>query len=282
MIPAGGTVVLLRRLGFLYPLTLPLVVLVGYRAGGAWNFLVPAWVFGVLPLLDWRGGIDTQTVLPRGTPGRVWPRFFDAILYAWVPIQLALVVWGAAAVGGLDGLAARVGFTISVGVLTGGIGIVVAHELGHRRGRAERALACTLLASVAYAHFYIEHNQGHHARVATPADPATARAGESFWRFLPRTLAGGFASAWEIERARLAARGHALWGPANRMLWVVLAPLVAAVGLGLAWGAPAAGFFVLQAAVAVTLLEAVNYLEHYGLVRRRHSGGTSATTTIDA
>jgi alkane 1-monooxygenase len=270
---------LLRRLGFLLPLTMPLLVVAGYRLGGAWNFLTVGWMFGALPLLDYLLGLDTAPVLPRERREPGWARFFDAILYLWVPIQLALIIWGAAVVASLPDLASRVGLAYSVGIVSGGVGIVVAHELGHRSRFFERALACTLLASVAYAHFYIEHNKGHHARVATPEDPATARAGESFWHFLPRTVVGQFTSAWHIERARRAASGRRPAGAANRMLWVVAAPVAIATALGLRFGAAAAGLFCVQAAVAVTLLELVNYLEHYGLLRRRFADGRYETVT---
>lgn len=270
---------LLRRLGFLLPLSMPLLVLAGYRLGGAWNFLAVGWLFAAMPLLDYLLGPDTAPVLPRDGREPGWARFFDLILYLWVPLQLAFLAWGAAAFASLPDLTSRIGLAYSVGVVTGGVGIVVAHELGHRLRFFERALACTLLASVAYAHFYIEHNKGHHSRVATPEDPATARAGESFWQFLPRTVAGQFASAWRIERARLAARGRGAASAANRMLWVVAAPAAIAAALGLRFGAAAVVFFVVQAAVAVQLLELVNYLEHYGLVRRRRADGRYESVT---
>ena len=264
---------LLRRLGFLLALTLPLWVVVGARLGGAWNFLTPAWVFFALPLLDALAGKDTALVLPRGPDGRVWSRFFDGLLYLWVAIQLALLAWAAARVAALPDFASRLGLAYSVGIVTGGVGIVVAHELGHRRRLFDRACASALLATVGYAHFTIEHNQGHHSRVATPDDPATARAGESFWHFLPRTVAGQFASAWRIECARLARAGQPRFGLANRMLWVVAAPVAIVTALGLCFGAAAVVMFVLQASVAISLLELVNYLEHYGLERRLRADG---------
>ena len=270
---------LLRRLGFLLALIMPLLVVAGARLGGGWNFLTAGWMFVALPLLDGLVGADTAPVVVRGEPARGWRWFFDAILYLWLPIQIALLVWAAALIHRLPDLVSRAGLTYSVGIVTGGVGIVVAHELGHRRRRVERAIACALLAMVGYVHFYIEHNKGHHARVATPDDPATARAGESFWRFLPRTVAGQFASAWRIECARLAARGQRALTPANRMLWAVAAPLAIAAALGLVGGPAAVGFFVVQASVAVTLLELVNYLEHYGLQRRRRADGRYESVT---
>ncbi len=264
---------LLRRLGFLLPLTLPVLIVCGYRLGGAWNFLALGWSFALVPLIDFLGGVDTAQVSAKRGESPAWDRFFDGVLVFWVPVQLALLAFGVTAVAGIDGMAARIGFCLSVGAATGGIGIVVAHELGHRPGGRERLLAGALLTTVAYLHFYIEHNQGHHARVGTDADPASARAGEAFWQFLPRSVFNGLASAWHIEAARLGAARRPLLGLHNRVLWAGGGPLAIAVLLGLGLGAPAVAFFVGQALVAIVLLELVNYIEHYGLTRRRDAHG---------
>ena len=83
----------------------------------------------------------------------------------------------------------KVGLAVSIGCI-GGIGINTAHELGHKKEANERWLSKIALAQVAYGHFYIEHNRGHHVRVATPEDPASSRLGENFYQFWPRTVIG--------------------------------------------------------------------------------------------
>ncbi|MGL1489040.1 fatty acid desaturase, partial [Vibrio parahaemolyticus] len=92
-----------------------------------------------------------------------------------------------------------IGLVLTVGGING-VAINTAHELGHKHAAWERWLARLVLAPVAYGHFFVEHNRGHHRRVATPEDPASARLGESFWAFLPRTVLGGLRSAWQLER----------------------------------------------------------------------------------
>ncbi len=82
----------------------------------------------------------------------------------------------------------KVGLALSIGMIAG-IGINTAHELGHKKEQHERWLAKIALAQSFYGHFYIEHNRGHHVRVATPEDPASSRVGESLYAFLPRTVA---------------------------------------------------------------------------------------------
>lgn len=171
----------------------------------------------------------------------------------------------AAAGGGWDGAATLLSMAVAVGTVTGSQGITYAHELGHSRRRADRVVAWLLMGSVAYAHFMVEHYRGHHPRAATHDDPATARRGESLWRFLPRTLAGSWRSAWTLERRRLAERGHG-WRR-SPLAWAVGAQGATAVVLAVGVGPAAAGLWLLQAAHAVFLLETVNYIEHYGLQR---------------
>lgn len=145
--------------------------------------------------------------------------------------------------------------------------IGVAHELMHRDTWLERRLADLGMISVSYPHFCVEHVYGHHRNVGTREDPATARLGESLYAFLPRTLVGSLRSAWGIEARRLARAGRPAWGPGNRVLagWAVWAVTVGGIGLWLgAWGVAA---FLAQGAIAVLLLETVNYVEHYGLER---------------
>ncbi|HYM28397.1 MAG TPA: alkane 1-monooxygenase, partial [Steroidobacteraceae bacterium] len=264
---------LVRRLGFLLPLLLPVLVLVGYRLGGAWNFLTVAWTFAVVPLADALVGVDTEVAGPARGQSPAWDRFFDALLIGWVPVQFALLAFAVVAIGTIEGAAGQVGFTLSVGIVTGGLGITVAHELGHRQGRGAKLLAGALLSSVAYLHFYVEHNQGHHSRVGTHVDPATARPGEGFWRFLPRAVFGGIASAWHIEVTRLAKARRSRFSLRNRLLWAAAIPLAVVVLLGATLGPKAAGLFGAQALVAAALLELVNYVEHYGLMRRQSTGG---------
>lgn len=250
----------LRPARFLLALLLSSMPVVGYlHQANYYTFVVS---FMVIPVLDWLMGKDLFNV-PLGYPApRLRNAYYRAIFYAYVPIQLSLIVWGAAVFArGALAPAQALGLALSVGVVTGAQGITIAHELGHGRSLLDRLLGQLLLVTVCYGHFYLEHNRGHHGRVATPEDPASARLGESFWVFLPRTLAGSYLHAWSMERAR------------GRMLAYTLLPVAIAAAVGAAFGPLAALFFFIQSAMAVLLLEAVNYVEHYGLRRARLSHG---------
>jgi alkane 1-monooxygenase len=165
-----------------------------------------------------------------------------------------------------------VGLALTVAMVSG-IAINTAHELGHKRASMERWLSRVALAQSGYGHFFIEHNRGHHVRVATPEDPASSRLGESFYAFLPRTVVGSLRSAWELERVRLARLGSPPWTPRNDVLsaWAMTVVLYAA--LVAVFGPIVLPYLLLQAVVGFSLLEVVNYLEHYGLLRARREDG---------
>jgi alkane 1-monooxygenase len=238
----------------------------GAATGRPWLSLAVTFLF--LPLLDaWvghpRAGWPTVD-LPRALAGWL-PRL-------QVPLQAALLclaLWLLPSLSPLE----QVVFALAVGTVTGGIGITVAHELGHRASRFDRALARVLLVSVGYGHFHVEHNRGHHVRVATPDDPASAPRGMTVYQFILRSVSGGLRHAWRLEAIRMAAHERSVLHPANWVLTGTLLWLALVLAAGFGFGPAAALFLVAQALCAVVLLEIVNYIEHYGLQRRRLANG---------
>jgi len=264
----------MRRYAFGIAYLIPPTAVIGYLLGGLFAFLTPLVVFLLIPSLDLLMGVDRWNP-PEGAEddGTRDPLYR---IWTWValPVQVALVIWAlAVARWGDPGVVQFVGLAVSVGVCSGAIGITVAHELVHRYGDWERWLGSGLLLLAGYMHWGIEHVAGHHRHVATPEDAATARFGESLYRFLPRTIAGGARSAWRIEAARLARLETGVWSPDNRILRQVVGVAVALVAIGLVFGWLGLLLFVIQAAVAILLLEIVNYVEHYGLLRMRGEDG---------
>ena len=234
--------------------------LVGLHVGAPWISLAIS--FLLIPLLDaWVGRPKSHTVPPPPIPMVRWiPRL-------QLPLQAALLVAAVAAAPELE-WGMLVVFALAVGSVTGALGITIAHELGHRASRLDRAIAKALLVSVCDGTFYVEHIRGHHVRVGTPDDPATAPRGMSAYRFIVRSVVGSFMHAWRLEAMRLAQRGRSPWHPAN---WALTGTLLSLGLLAVCWfvaGAKGAALFVLQAAWAIVLLETINYIEHYGLARR--------------
>ncbi|HXV05093.1 MAG TPA: alkane 1-monooxygenase, partial [Solirubrobacterales bacterium] len=200
-------------------------------------------------------------------------RYYRWCTYAFLPLQYAGLIFACWlwADGGLSTVDS-IGLALTMGIVSG-IAINTAHELGHKRAGLERWLSKIALAQSGYGHFFIEHNRGHHVRVATPEDPASARLGESFWAFLPRTVAGSLGSAWELEKARLARLHSSPWTIRNDILNAWAMTVVLFAGLTLAFGAVVLPYLLLQAVLGFCLLEVVNYLEHYGLLRQKREDG---------
>ena len=201
-------------------------------------------------------------------------RYYRWVTYAFLPCQYLvtfLMFWLMSRNGGA-GVLNSVGMAVSLGVLNG-VAINTAHEMGHKKEHMERWFARIALAPSCYGHFFIEHNRGHHVRVATPEDPASSRLGETFWAFWPRTVAGSLKSAWRLERTRLRRLDKPTLSLRNDVLnaWamtvVLWGVLMALFGVGIL------PYLLIQAVLAFSLLEAVNYLEHYGLRRQQLPNG---------
>lgn len=251
---------------------LPLVAIAASR-GGWWWTLVPLYAWYLTTVLDSVLGLDQSNPDPdRATRDLFWHR---AITIIWFPLQFLAIfggIWAATHGGHLSGWES-LGLFFGIGVLSGTIGIVYAHELLHQKTALERWLGDLLLASVLYSHFRSEHLLVHHAWVGTPRDAVTARYNEGFHRFFPRVLREGPISAWRAETGRLARAGL---GPLHRRnpFWRYLLLQLGMIALALVIGGWAGlGLFAFQALVAVWQLELTNYVEHYGLTRKHLGEG---------
>ncbi|HSZ05303.1 MAG TPA: alkane 1-monooxygenase [Solirubrobacteraceae bacterium] len=261
-------------LGLLIP-TLPFIAYGLVHATGlsVFWFYGPMLVFLIFPPLDLLLGMDARNPPDSVIKWLEQDRYYRWCTYLYLPIQYAGLVfacwlWAYGHLSGVD----KVGLALTVAMVSG-IAINTAHELGHKRASIERLLSKVALAQSGYGHFFIEHNRGHHVRVATPEDPASARLGESFYAFLPRTVIGSLRSAWELERVRLRRLGARAWSPRNDILraWGMTVVLYAALVAG--FGLVVLPYLLIQAVLGFSLLEVVNYLEHYGLLRQRADDG---------
>ncbi|MEU8896102.1 alkane 1-monooxygenase [Nocardia sp. NPDC048505] len=253
-----------------------------HAAAPVWWWIGPILIYVLLPLLDLFFGPDGQNPPEEVMERLENDRYYRYCTYAYIPLQLASMVfacylWTATDLSwlGVDGglgVVSKIGLAFSIGAM-GGVGINTAHELGHKKDQLERWLSKITLAQTAYGHFYIEHNRGHHVRVATPEDPASARFGETFWAFLPRSVWGSLRSSWELEAARLRRLEHSPWTLRNDVLNAWLMTVALWGGLAVAFGPSVLPYLVIQAVYGFTLLETVNYLEHYGLLRQRTASG---------
>jgi len=271
-----------RKIGFFTAFIVPVLVVTGFYLGGNWNFIPIIFAFAILPVIDHYAGTDPANV-PVTEANRISKDYFYRfITYVWTYCQMGFMFWGAYAIATekFSNAIHAFAFVFSFSLVTGGIGITVAHELGHKKSWLEQLYSRLLLMSVSYMHFLIEHNRGHHVYVATPVDPATARKNETFYRFWVRSVLQGYAHAWQLENERLRKKGSRFFSVGNQMIWFLLLPIAFAAVLTafagvfagrIAWEVPA--FFLLQSIFAFTLLELVNYVEHYGIQRKEIAPG---------
>ena len=165
----------------------------------------------------------------------------------------------------------RLGRILTAGLLAGIFGINLAHELGHRSKRVEQGMSKILLATSLYMHFFIEHNRGHHTHVSTPDDPSTAKYRQSIFAFYFQTIPGTYLSAWRINNKILKNQQAGFFSIQNEMLLFHLFQALLLWGIYGMWGLATVGYFFMAAGIGILLLESVNYIEHYGLMRHLNS-----------
>ncbi|MBT8084350.1 MAG: alkane 1-monooxygenase [Woeseia sp.] len=225
------------------------------------------------PLLDALFGEDENNPPEEVVMQLERDRYYRYLTYIAVPVHL-LSFYGAAWWAGSQNLSwwAFIGLAAIAG-MTSGLAINTGHELGHKRSPVERLLSRFVLAIPMYGHFTIDHNRGHHRDVSTPEDCASSRMGESIYRFALREIPGAFIRAWEIEKERLERRSLSVWSKDNFILRSLCLSLLIQGFLVVWLGWQMIVFLLVHNALAYWQLTSANYIEHYGLLRKRDSEG---------
>ncbi|MGI3187157.1 alkane 1-monooxygenase [Nioella aestuarii] len=242
----------------LIPLAL---LLAGALWGGWWAGLALIW----LTLLA--AGLDHLLTPPRGPVGH--SSAADPLSVVLALGHVALLALTAHAFGAPSrSIAEQITLLLAAGSFLGQVSHPNAHELIHRSPRALRRLGGVVYSSMLFGHHVSAHRLVHHTHVGTPDDPNTPRPGESFWAFLPRAWIGSFRAGLAAERARDARRR----GP-NPYLWYLSGSAVT-LGLAVLLGGPggAAGLVALALLAHVQILLS-DYVQHYGLSRKRLANG---------
>jgi len=261
-------------LSVVYPLSPVFAVALHAAFGAEWLLALPiAFSYGLVPLLDRLFGEDRSNPPEQAVVELENDRFYRVLTWLTVPLHavslIVAAVWAATqplSAGGWIVLAIVAG-------LASGLAVNTAHEMGHKHTRIEQWLSRLALAIPAYGHFTVEHNFGHHKHVATPEDCASARLNESIYRFALREMPGGLVRAWRIEARRLARRGRSPFSPRNTILQSWAITLVLHGALIAALGPMTLVFLLIHNAMAWFQLTSANYVEHYGLLRRKDPDG---------
>lgn len=263
-----------RDLKYLLAYIIPAFVAHALYFKGIWSFNGFTIAFVIVPLVELVFTGDTKNLNDKEEDNQNSKWFFDLLLYLNVPMLLGLTAWYFYAIA-YEPLALyeTIGLTFTVGMYLGGLGINVAHELGHRSDKFAQFLAHILLIPNLYLHFFVEHNRGHHVNIATEKDPATSRLNEPIYTFYIRSVVFSYISGWELEAKRLRKAGKSWLNVGNAMIWYQLVQVAYLTTIGILLGP----FYILMAIIVGILgfmmLETVNYIEHYGLQRRQLASG---------
>jgi alkane 1-monooxygenase len=257
----------IKKYGWLLPAFVGIMPYIGHLIG--WYWLTIVVFFLVLPILDHLIGEDPTNVPQEAEDQFEHSLYYRAILWLYFPIQVFILFWGYHQIidGGL-GFWENMGLALSVALVLS-FGLNLGHELGHHTQIFDRIMAILMMSITCTTDFYIFHNFGHHQKVSTPEDPGSAKYGESFWQFWLRSVPGKSRLAWQIEAERLKKQGKPVLSVENRELWFVALALGWLVILTACFGFWAIPLFVLQYLMARTFLCAADYIEHYGLGRRK-------------
>jgi len=253
---------------YLFAYILPASGFLAVYARGIWSFLAVLIAFGAIPLLELLSGTDHQNLSKEEYNKRSEIKLFDWLLFLNIPILWVLFLYTFHIVSSipLDRFE-LIGIVLSVGIIGGSAGINVAHELGHKSGLIHQLGAKLLLCPCLYMHFIIEHNRGHHLFVSTPQDPATSRYGEVVYTFWFRSVIMSYLHAWELESKRLRKLNESVIGLNNEMIRFTFIQFLYLLLVYLLFGQFALFIAITIGCVSFLLLETINYIEHYGLMR---------------
>lgn len=263
-----------RALKYLVGYSVPAIVACSLLAHGIWVFSALVYAFLLIPFVELLFPPNRYNLSALEEEIVRKDAVYDWLLYGHVPIQYALIGLFVYEMQQPDWLWYEIlGKVIAMGISCGVIGINVAHELGHRIKRSEQLMAIALLSTSLYAHFFIEHNKGHHKHVSTPQDPSSARYNEPIYVFYFRTVTGTLKSAWHIQMQELKQKQAHFFSRHNVLAFLFSYEILLLVIIGVVAGLTVMLYFLAAAVVGFLLLESVQYIEHYGLQRHLKQSG---------
>ena len=264
----------MKRLKYLFVYTIPATVFLTFNMSGIWTFTTLITFFGFVPLLELLVPPDRENMNKKLADDEKNQKIYDYILYAALPVQIGFLIYfffviEATPFGSLE----YIGRITAMGFMCGVVGINVGHELGHRNSRWEQLVGELLLLTSLDTHFLPYHNAGHHRNVATPADSAPARKNEILYVYWFRSHFASYIEAWQLENQRLKARTLHWFSLQNLMVVYTLANVTLVALIYTVFGLHVLIAFLGAASFGILLLETVNYIEHYGLLRKKNENG---------
>ena len=264
----------MKDLKYLAAFTLPVSAVISLYFQGYWSYFTPFYAFVIIPVLELLLPLDSSNIHEDERETKKNKVLFDWLLYLNVPVVYGLLIYALWLVSSQSVSTTEIiGLTLSLGIVLGTNGINVAHELGHRIKTKERYLGKLLLLPSLYMHFFIEHNFGHHLNAATHEDPATAKYNQTVYSFWITSVIRQYINAWKLQQKLLKQNSAHVFSPRNDMFWYLIIQLAYLLGIHLIFGQTGLLFAIGAALVGFLLLETVNYIEHYGLLRKKLPSG---------
>ena len=264
----------MKALKYFSILILPIVVYISFTSKG-WLTHLPAIVFfGLVPFLEFFIKPNKENFTKDEEKLEKENKLYTYLLYLTLPIQICFLIFFFYKIREPNLTNGEItGRIFAMGIMCGVIGINVGHELGHRNNRFDEFIGEILLLTSINTHFLPYHNGGHHYNVATPKDAATARKNEILFIFWIRSHFTSYIQAWGLENKRMKELGRSWFHHQNRMVIYTLCNIILLVSIYLIFGQFVLFAFLGAAVSGIILLETVNYIEHYGLLRKQNEHG---------
>jgi alkane 1-monooxygenase len=254
------------------PFVLYLLCYLAFTNAGIYCWIPLIYVFAFIPVLELFIAPDSKNLDAIEEQLAKSNKFYDIIIWMTVPLQFISLYLFLKSFEASLSTVDIVGRIVAMGLLCGAFGINAAHELGHRTNAFEQFLAKSLLLTSLYMHFFIEHNKGHHKHVATPNDPSTAKYKQTVYAFWVQTFIGTYRSAWHIAIDESKKKNRILPMFNNEMFLFQLIQFAFLLVILYFFSLSILLNFLGAALIGATLLETVNYIEHYGLSREKGEG----------
>ncbi len=264
----------MRDLKYLFAYTIPLSTYVSFYLGGYFSFFTLGYAFILIPILELILNETDRKYSENEKEDRLKNFLFDGMLYLNLPIVFILLSYG------LNKLIVDsyetyeiIGLIFSLGILLATNAINVAHELGHRKNILDRNLSKLLFLPCLYMHFYLEHNLGHHKNVGTQEDPATARYNQNLFHFWIESVIKQYFNAWSIQLRLLSMEKRSFFSVKNDMFFYTIFQIGYLIFLFQIFGLMGMVYGIIAAVISFLFLETINYIEHYGLKRKKLPSG---------
>ena len=264
---------MIKDLKYLMSYSIALFAFIGISLGGFYNYLAVVFTFVFIPVLEIIVRKSDEKYTDEEKKNRNLDPFFDLLLYLNIPIVFGIFFFSLEKLALTSSVYDIIGIILSASIVMATNGINVGHELGHRKSIIARTCSKILYLPCQYMHFYIEHNFGHHLNVATPEDPATARYNQTVYSFWITSVIRTYISAWEIQLRLLKVSKRGFFSIKNDMVFYTFFQITFLVFIYYNFGLYLTLLSIVMSVISFLFLETINYVEHYGLLRKKEPSG---------